>query len=685
MSGLRKNTFDFVGEIPVILFLLTFLLAGVLLSYSSDFFIPLWFAVLTVFLTGFLCLPFFIRTQKIGWSILLFSCITVFSLGSVRLDDVTNFDDPTHFSKRLTDSSLVQIRLLEDPTEKENSYGARAEVQYVDNVSSKGELVIYFEKRSGVDARYGDVYLVGAQISEIENRGNPLEFDYADYMMKQGIGHQVYAPQGSFQKIGDDGNVFFDWLCSRRRTVDQQISTSTMTAANQSIAKALLLGNSSGLDYELRSSFSSAGVMHVLAVSGLHLGIVFLLLSNLLKFLKPLPFGPFLYLTLVLAGIWFFALFTALSPSVFRAAVMFTFIAIGMQLQRETSVYQSLMVSAFVLILIDPLIIFQIGFQLSYLAVLSIVYLQPRIYRLLYVPNKWLDKGWQLMAVSLAAQLGTFPLGLYYFHQFPNYFLLSNLVVVPLVFVVVLMAVIYALTAWLPFIHEWILFTFDLLLTMLSRFVGWVDGLPYSSFKQLYISLPEMLLIYGVIVAFLLAGARRRFGWVLVSFTLVACILGSNAYRKWTFQNDRQLVFYNTREVLIDYWDGYHYRSVQGPNLSESPKEKDFAQSTYYSYRSLGMISSETYSPEDARLFYHGESLVGLIDSNCRTTIPKSLSVAYLYDLNYLSSDVMDDWSESLDYLICGPKVGFRLRNYCSKLFGDRFINLRDGAFILKD
>ena len=672
------------GNYPLIIYLLTALISGVLLGYYLGLTVPLWLAIGLVIVGILLCHPFFLRRKRNSDLILLAGVFAVFCFGSIRLNDNGSLNHPRHFSNLINDESILQVRLLEEPERKANSYGCTTEVIKVDNQSAKGKLLLYFESTDDFEAKYGDVCLLDARLAEIKNRGNPMEFDYATYVKYQGIGHQAFVKADEYEKLGEDGNALFSWLYGLRNSLDKKISHSGMEPANQAIAKALLLGNSTELDYDVRSSFASAGVMHVLAVSGLHLGIVFLLLSVVLKPLKGWRFGKLFYLTLILLGIWFFALFTALSPSVFRAAVMFSFVAIGAQLQRETSIYQSLMVSAFVLILIDPLIIFQIGFQLSYLAVIAIVYLQPRIYRLLYVPNKWLDKGWQLMAVSLAAQIGTFPLGLYYFHQFPNYFLISNLVVIPLVFVIVFVALIYALTYWLPFINDLVLYVFDLCLTVLTSFVGWIDSLPFSSARNIYLNAWELITIYGCIFLILIGVSRKKFGYFLVSIAALCGLFGYEYYRKLSFAEDRQIVFYNTKEVLIDSWDGYHLNTIQAEGLKNEPREVDFARTNFFSYRSVGMTSSEIHSPSQTSMFEYKSGYIGLVDSTGSDSIPKGLSVAYLHHIRFLPQEVLNDWTTSLEYLICGPEVGFKLKEYCSHLFGEKFVDLKEGAFILR-
>ena len=201
------------------------------------------------------------------------------------------------------------------------------------------------------------------------------------------------------------------------------------------VASALLLGYRENLDKELVKSYASAGAMHVLAVSGLHVGILYLLLTRIFSFLKKVKKvknGKFILTILIVSFLWFYAIMTGLSASVMRATTMFSFIVIGNELlNRKTSIYNTLAVSAIILMIINPFIVYQVGFQLSYVAVVGIVYLQPKLNRLFYSRYKLVRGVWAITCVSLAAQIATFPLSLHYFHQFSTYFFISNLIVIP--------------------------------------------------------------------------------------------------------------------------------------------------------------------------------------------------------------------------------------------------------------
>ena len=205
-----------------------------------------------------------------------------------------------------------------------------------------------------------------------------------------------------------------------------------ISGRNFAVVTALVLGMDDYLDNDTRKEFSSAGAIHILCVSGLHVGVIYMVLNALLFFLKRNKYARALRSLILLIGIWFYAMLTGLAPAVLRAATMFSFVIIGTGIKRKAGVFNSLTVSAFILLLFNPFLIYNVGFQLSYAAVIAIVAIQPTIYQIWQPKNKIADNIWGITTVSVAAQLGTAPLGLFYFHQFPNYFIITNLIAIPL-------------------------------------------------------------------------------------------------------------------------------------------------------------------------------------------------------------------------------------------------------------
>ncbi len=267
------------------------------------------------------------------------------------------------------------------------------------------------------------------------------------------------------------------------------------------VVSAILLGYNENLEPEFRAKYADAGALHVLCVSGLHVGIVFALIELFLTFLNRRKSTSIIRLVIILLCIWCYAFITGLSTSVQRASVMFSFLAFRQIGKYHSNPYNLLATSAFVLLLINPYIFNKIGFQLSYVAVVAIIALSNPIYSLVAIKNKFFDAIWKLLVVSYTAQVGTFPLSIYYFHQFPNYFFLTNLLIIPSVWLIIYTGII---TLAVSVIWSWpaakISFLLNLMLMALYTSVSFIDELPFSKAEFLVLYLPQVLMLYGLII-----------------------------------------------------------------------------------------------------------------------------------------------------------------------------------------
>jgi competence protein ComEC len=338
--------------------------------------------------------------------------------------------------------------------ERENTFRAEVQVEKVfcngEWKKASGRVLTYFSKPTvdTLDIQYGTELLLANAPRIVDPPMNPEEFDYQRYLANQQIFHQHFVGTNPIEVLGQNpSNPVLHKAYQLRSFYRDKLSENIAGEQEQSIVLALLLGIKDGLDHDLKEAFSAAGAMHILAVSGLHVGIIFLVLSSMFSFLKTRggKKGIFLFLLINLAALWLYALLAGASPSVLRASTMFSMILLTQSFSRKSNIYNSLALAAFVLLIYDPFLLFSVGFQLSFLAVFGIVFIQPKLSRLLVFDSWLMQKGWELTAVSIAAQLATFPLGLLYFHRFPNFFLISNLVVIPGAFAILFVGVFFFL------------------------------------------------------------------------------------------------------------------------------------------------------------------------------------------------------------------------------------------------
>jgi len=373
---------------------------------------------------------------------------------------------------------------------------------------------------------YGDVLKINTRLSEINPPQNPHEFNYRKYLKNRNIYHQAYLNKDAWQIIDHkQANPIKYYALKIRQHLLSTLKSSNLSESEFAVAAAILLGQDEILDDETRQDYSGSGAIHVLCVSGLHVGIIFLAFNLILSFLKKKGAQKLIKTLLLILFIWSYALITGISPSVLRASVMLSFIIVGEAFNKKGNIYNSIATSAFLLLLINPLMIMEVGFQLSYAAVIGIVSLYPLIKKQLYHPNHIIDKILSILIVSVAAQLGTFPIAIYYFHQFPVYFLFTNLVVILLATLIINIGFLYLLLSSIPLISFCFQFIFKMTISFMNKYVAFIESLPGSTMKGLVLSFLMMLIIYLLIIGITQSILQKSKSWFVLGL-LSIIILG---------------------------------------------------------------------------------------------------------------------------------------------------------------
>ena len=327
----------------------------------------------------------------------------------------------------------------------------------VDGVITKGKVLLNITKDSLVKPLSVDELLyVKPSFQELNAPLNPHQFNYKNYLVKQGIHQQLFLGNEQFKRIGFQGFSLQGISAKFRNLVQESLKKHHFKPDELAVINALLLGQRQDISKQLIADYSSAGAIHILAVSGLHVGIILLILNWLFKPLERLNKGRFIKTVLVVLFLWMFAFVAGLSASVVRAVTMFTFLAIGLSFRRKNIIEFSLIASMFFLLIVKPMFLFDVGFQLSYLAVFGIVWVQPLLYKLWNPKLKIVDKFWQLLTVSFAAQAGILPLSLYYFHQFPGLFWMSNLIIIPFLGAILIGGIVIIFLSLIGFLPQFI-------------------------------------------------------------------------------------------------------------------------------------------------------------------------------------------------------------------------------------
>ena len=539
------------------------LAAGIVLQLTAHFDIPaktFLYTYLLLSISGILALPLFNDVFSGRWVFGAWVFLFLFIAGYHLSQNHSQISRPDHFSHFHENGGTLLIRLTEPVIEKANSWQVTVEAERLvgDSLDQpvSGRMMLYLEKDSlAAGLRYGDCLLIDNEFWEVQAPRNPGEFNYKRFLALRNIYHQAWLASGNWEKKGGNhGNLVLHWALSLREGAMESFIRNGLGDKELAVVSALVLGYRENLDEELQREFAGAGAMHVLCVSGLHVGIIYLVLNFLLGFLHRFKNRRVIQTSIILLLLWFYAAMTGFSPSVLRATIMFSFVIVGMGLGRPTSVYNNLAASALLLMIIDPWIIAQVGFQMSYLAVLSIVALYPVFYELATIRNPMLEKVWALVCVSLAAQLAIGPLSLYYFHQFPNYFLITNLIAVPLAGLVIYAALgtlLFSAVPLLSFFAGKILYG---LVFAMHHSVHFIEGLPFSTLSGLYISLPEMLgllMVMLFLTLFFSGGYRKMLPLALLGLLL---LMGSVSARSIINMQHRAFVVYSVnRGAAMDF------------------------------------------------------------------------------------------------------------------------------------
>jgi competence protein ComEC len=469
------------------------------------------------------------------------------------------------------DSSYLIVKINEPLVEKAKSFKADGVVEAIvngnNNVATQGKLLLYFSKDSTTpQLHYGDKILIKKNLQQIKNSGNPGAFNYQRYAAFQQTFHNVFLKQTDFVLLNDRSvNGFKQFIFSAREKILTTLQKNLAAGKDElGIAEALLIGYTNDLDKDLVQAYSNTGVVHVIAISGMHLGLIYVVLVWLFARIPGLKNSKWLQAILILACLWLFSLLTGGSASVIRSAVMFTFITLGKTVfQKQSNIFSSLAASAFVMLCYNPYYLWDVGFQLSYLAVTGIVIFQKPIYNLLYVKNKWVDKVWRLTAISMAAQILTFPVCIYYFHQFPNLFLITNVIAVPLSTIILFAEITLVAFAWVPFVGQYFGKVTGWLVWLMNKIILWINDFSFAVWDKIPSNVFTTWLLYATVIAtsvWLLTNHKKVLQMAL------CCLLGfvmAHTYLAWQIKNQQKLIVYNVpKQQAIDFVSGNNYKFI---------------------------------------------------------------------------------------------------------------------------
>jgi competence protein ComEC len=449
---------------------------------------------------------------------------------------------PHHYSKmRLKQEKVWQLKVKE--VLKPNTFSHRyvSEIIAADNKQASGKLLLSISVDSTLkQLQVDDELLIYGKPEGIRPPLNPHQFDYKSYLGKQGVRHQIRINYGGIVKKEHAPKTLFGVASNFREHIIAKLEAKNFGAEELSVIQALLLGKRDDISETTYNNYKNAGAVHILAVSGLHVGIILFLLEFILSPLERLPKGKTIKLIVVVLLLWGYAFVAGLSPSIVRAVTMFSFVAYSLYLNRPTNSFNIIALSMLFILLIKPLFLFQVGFQMSYAAVFAIVWIYPKLQKFWFPENIIVRKTWQLLSVSVAAQLGVLPISLFYFHQFPALFFVSNLLVIPFLGLILGFGILVILLSLIDYLPQFLVNGFNGAIKLMNSIIGWVAQQEGFIIKNIPFDSVQLLLGYFIIVALVIFISQPRWKSALVFFG------GLIVFQSWIIWNQVQTLHKET-------------------------------------------------------------------------------------------------------------------------------------------
>jgi competence protein ComEC len=419
----------------------------------------------------------------------------------------------------------------------------------IDHCNTQVQLQV---KKSFLLPKEGQIIALKSHPERIQGPMNPGEFDYASYLESLGILYRCFIREGEWKLIADSKKVSVGKLARKaKKQLWEKIENLQPDNRNLGVLYAISLGSKDLLTPEIKEAYSSTGAMHVLVVSGQHIALIWMVLSYIFIWLKNISGGKYLQFFIICGLIWFYTFMTGVTASVVRASGMFTLVSLGKIIQKESSIYNSLSVSAFFGLLFCPQWLKDPGFQLSYIAVLSIVFFQPRVSSI-WTPKSWAARQiWEIASVSIAAQIGTLPLTLFYFNRFPPWFILSNILVIPLVTIIMILFIVMLLFWISPLFFSAFLKLILFLIDIMNTSLRFIEKLPSPGMDMIYLTDFQMLCFVIIIIGITLFIQYKRNFYFFAGLYSLLLLISAGSIRKLNSLRKSEIILFSVPGKMI--------------------------------------------------------------------------------------------------------------------------------------
>ena len=533
--------------------------------------------------------------------------LSFYLIGITSITIHNDLNNKKHYTKYVSELQPRTALIKVESILKANDYYDKyvGEVLKIEHHETQGKILLNINKDSlQNDLNVDDVLVIKTNFELINGPKNPYQFNYKFYLEKQNIYRQITTSKKEIFILDGQKTSIKGLAHKFRIRINQSLIKSGFNGDELAIINALLLGQRQEMSKEILENYTKAGAVHILAVSGLHVGIILLIITVFLKPLDYLKHGKLIKLIITLLLLWTFAFIAGLSASVVRAVTMFTALSIGLAFNRKNSLYKNLIISVFFLLLFNPYYLFEVGFQLSYLAVFFIVWLQPIIYSVWKPSFKPLDYFWQLFTVSVAAQIGVLPLSLYYFHQFPGLFFVANLLIIPVLGLILGLGIAIIFFSLINLLPKALANFYQGVIDLMNHLIAWIADQESFLFQEISFSLLLMLSIYLFIIfcfRWIENKTVNKFKYVLVTIVLIQVVFIFEEHK--TSSYNELVIFNKSKASALAIKENYELRAASNLDLSiQKETFKDYIIGSGVSKITMMDTLKNVYQVDDEKL-----------------------------------------------------------------------------------
>jgi competence protein ComEC len=498
----------------------------------------------------------------------------------------------THYSHAMHNSSIVTATVQEPLVAKPNSFKTVLRIKTIANGDTtkqvSGDAYGYFTKtKEAPTLQPGDVIMIQANAAPLKANGNPGEFDYAAYSARRGITHSIYITPLHYVKLARKNASLFTFFALQKIKCLRILDTYITNPKAQGIAQALLIGDRTNIDEQIWEAYKNTGIVHIIAISGMHLGLIYFQLVRLLLLIPIFKKNKKTTTMFAILLMWAFSCLIGMPPSVARAGVIFSIIGVGQLINRKNYTYNSLVFSAFVLLVIEPNWILDVGFLLSYAAIFGILLFAQKIDNRLYHPNKIWQKFTTDISTTIAAQIFTLPICLYYFHQFPVLLLASNLIAIVATTYILYAEILLLLMHFLglTIVCHWLGKIIGVAIVWLNNCVLYLSKIPFFNIQHIQISMSQYVILF-VMMSCIAYGLMHRHTKALIAASI--CLIGfwamSIVYQKNAARQQLLIVHHAAKKSIVQVINGHNYKLISADSINHSDEKNILqpAQLVYY-------------------------------------------------------------------------------------------------------